>query len=122
MDLVGFEKILQKSWTQDTSYYPNEWDSTNPSFGQCAVSALVVNDYFGGEIIWTEALLPDGQKISHYFNFIHGKEVDFTRNQFPECTIIPKGIKKNKTFQTTREFILSDADTNSRYQLLKKKV
>jgi len=119
MNLIELEKALQKSWSKETSYCPDDWSNSNSSFGQCAVSALVFNDYFGGDIVWANALLPTGQKVSHYFNFIDGKIIDLTRSQFPEGTIIPGGIEKKNDFASTREFMLSSNNTKKRYELLK---
>lgn len=79
----------------------------------------MVNDYFGGDIVWADAILPNGQKVSHYFNIIDGKVVDLTRSQFPDGTIIPEGIEKKKDFASTREFMLSSDNTKKRYELLK---
>jgi hypothetical protein len=45
--------------------------------GQCSVTALVINDLFGGEILKT--LLPEGW---HFYNRIDGKRFDFTDSQF----------------------------------------
>lgn len=120
MNLTKFEKALQKSWSKETSYCPDEWDSSNLSLGQCAISALMVNDYFGGDIIWSHVLLPTGQKVSHYYNLIDSKVVDLTRSQFPEGTIVPEGTDKKKGFASTREFMLSNDNTKKRYELLKK--
>jgi hypothetical protein len=119
MTLIKLAQVLRKSWSKETSYCPNDWANSNPSFGQCAVSALVVNDYLGGEIVWADALLPSGQMISHYFNVIDGKTVDLTRSQFPKGTIIPKGIEKKRDFASTREFMLTSVNTEKRYELLK---
>jgi len=47
----------------------------------CAITALIVNDYFGGEICKIHV---DG--ISHYFNLISNKIIDLTFSQF-ECNI-----------------------------------
>ncbi len=122
MNLTELENALLKSWSKETSYCPNEWNELNPSFGQCAITALIVNDYFGGDIVWSEALLPSGQKISHFFNVIDGKEVDLTRSQFPEGTTIPEGVEKKKAFTSTRDYLMSYEDKNSRYAVLKEKV
>ncbi|OIO19278.1 MAG: hypothetical protein COY69_01465 [Candidatus Magasanikbacteria bacterium CG_4_10_14_0_8_um_filter_32_14] len=122
MNLIELEKVLKKSWSKETSYCPDEWSESNSSLGQCAITALVVNDYFGGEIVWADALLPNGQKISHYFNLIDGKVVDLTRSQFPEGTIIPDGVEKKKDFVSTREFMLSSDNTKIRYESLKEVV
>ena len=89
------ENALKNSWCKESSSNPEAWSPENPAWGQCAVTAAVINDYLGGEIIWAEAKLPDGKNISHYFNKINGKEKDFTRIQFPKGTIIPEGIPKS---------------------------
>lgn len=122
MNLSDFGNVLQKSWSKETSYCPDEWNELNPSLGQCAVSALVVHDYFGGNIVWSEAVLPNGQIVSHYFNSIEGKEVDITRSQFPEGSIISKGVEKKKGFATARDFMLSHDNTKRRYELLRMEV
>lgn len=122
MTLSRLEAALQLSWSKETSYSPNIWTPSNPAFGQCAVTALITNDYLGGEIVWAEALQPDGQKISHYFNLIDGKEIDLTRSQFPADTQIPHGVKKSKEFASTRECILSNDNTKKRYELLKERM
>lgn len=116
------EKALLKSWSRETSYCSAEWNESNPSFGQCAVTALIVNDYFGGDIVWSEVRLPNSQKISHFFNVIDGQEVDLTRSQFPKGTIVPKGIEKKKDFTSTRDYLMSYEGKNSRYTVLKEKV
>jgi len=122
MTIDELEKILKKSWSKETSYFPDGWSETNPVWGQCAVSALIVNNHFGGEIVWAEAVLPDGRKISHYFNLIDGREVDLTRSQFPPETRIPAGVEKKETFTSVRECLLSDGNFKKRYEILKKKV
>ena len=122
MKISDLEHILLNCWCKDTSYDPNKWSKDNPAFGQCAVTSLIVNDYFAGKIVWAEALLPDNTKISHYFNLIEEQEVDLTRKQFPKGTIISKGVDKTKQFSTTREYILSYQTTRDRYEILKEKI
>ncbi len=122
MNLKELKKILEKSWTKETSYFPDQWNESHKSWGQCAVSALIVNDYFNGDIVWVEALLPNGQKLSHYFNLINNQNIDLTRDQFPPQTIFSKATEKRKKFSSTREFILSNKNTKKRYELLKKNI
>lgn len=86
------------------------------------MSALLVQDMFGGEILWSRAILPNGETISHYMNHVHGELVDCTRAQFPEGTVIPAGVPKNEGFATTRDYMLSNSDTKRRYELLKQRV
>jgi hypothetical protein len=116
------ETALKKSWTRQTSSDPRNWSSDNPAWGQCAVTALIVNDYLGGEIVWARAALPDGRELSHYFNKILGFEDDLTRFQFPAGTILPKGVPNSNGYPSTRDYMLSYAKTQTRYEILKRKV
>src|SRR5215831_3416181 len=65
---------LLASWSLETS---GKWLVDNPARGQCNVTALLVNELFGGEILKTP--LPEGD---HFYNRIDGKRVDFTDRQF----------------------------------------
>jgi hypothetical protein len=60
-----------------------EWTPANPSRGQCAVTALVVHDLLGGQLLEAEVRNPDGsQQGFHYWNRLAGVDVDLTRDQF----------------------------------------
>ncbi|MFH1065935.1 MAG: hypothetical protein V1734_05515 [Nanoarchaeota archaeon] len=121
--LIGtLDNILLKSWDKETSSDPDNWTTENPAWGQCAVTALIVNDYFGGKLVWANAMMPDGKNISHYFNSIDGKEMDFTLRQFPEGTVVHEGMDKTKGFLTTRDYVISFEPTRIRYEKLKEKV
>src|SRR3954471_11335838 len=65
---------LQASWSLETS---GRWLASNPARGQCNVTALLVNELFGGEILKTP--LPEGD---HFYNRIDGETIDLTANQF----------------------------------------
>jgi len=123
-EISKLEEAIRKSWSKETSSDPEKWAYENPAWGQCAVTALLVNDYLGGDIVWAEAKLPDGKGISHYFNRIEGREIDLTRRQFPEGTIIPAGIEKKKEYDSTREYVLlaPGSTTRQRYEILKERV
>lgn len=56
-----------------------QWLADNPARGQCNVTALVVHDMFGGEILKAEA--PDGW---HFYNRIEGQRRDLTASQFEQ--------------------------------------
>ena len=75
----------------------------------------------GGDIIWAQAILPDGDKVSHFFNRVNGIELDMTCMQFPIGTLIPAGIDY-PTDMSTRAYILSYPDTAERYEILKRDV
>ncbi len=110
---------LMKALRADTSSNAAKWGPENPTYGHCAVVALVVQDLFGGEVVWAEARHPDGTPESHYFNKIAGIEWDLTRDQFPDGTLIPLGIPKCKSFGTTRDYVLSFQPTADRYRMLR---
>ncbi len=54
---------LHQSWTIHSS---KQWSAENPALGQCNVTALVLQDQFGGDIFKTQV---DGSW--HFYNRIH---------------------------------------------------
>lgn len=104
--------ILNKSWSIDTCVpsCKNEWTQDNSSFGQCAITSLIVNDIFGGKI---KRCMCNGG--SHYYNYLDGKIVDLTVQQF-------KGENPDYVNgeERTREYLLSNPDTKKRYKMLLK--
>ncbi len=46
--MISFLSVLFKAWSIESS---SQWTIKNPTKGQCGVTALIVNDYFGGEIL-----------------------------------------------------------------------
>ena len=110
MELKTLKKLLKQSWTTETCVLGSrkEWNSDNPSLGQCAITALVVNDYFGGKIM--RVMTNSG---SHYYNLIDNKVIDLTVEQFNgEIPEYQKGEER------TREYLLSNEDTKKRYLAL----
>jgi hypothetical protein len=67
-------RALRKSWSADTA---RQWSQLRPAAGQCNVTALLVHDLFGGELLKTG--LPG---VSHFYNRIDGVRYDFTAAQF----------------------------------------
>lgn len=66
--------ILRRCWSIETS---GQWLPDNPARGQCNVTALVVHDLCGGEILKTQA--PGGW---HFYNRVEGERHDLTASQF----------------------------------------
>jgi hypothetical protein len=108
-DKASLFAAIRHAWAADTSVDP-AWSSTCPARGQCAVTALVVQDYLGGQLVRAEV---DG--ISHYWNRISEEEVDLTREQF--VGFAPVDINSR-----SRYYILSFSDTAKRYETLKARV
>ena len=75
--LDGVEWIrarLRESWSIRTS---SLWSEDDPARGQCGVTALVVNDHLGGEILRT----PIG-RTWHFYNRVGNRTLDLTAEQF----------------------------------------
>ena len=73
-DLEEFHGVLRRCWSVETS---PQWLPKNPARGQCNVTALVVLDRFGGEILKT----PVGSEW-HFYNRVAGTVYDLTAEQF----------------------------------------
>ena len=71
---MKLENYLIKCWSIKTS---SKWTAENPYRGQCGVTAIVINDLFGGTILKTRV----GEQW-HYYNWINGQRFDFTSKQF----------------------------------------
>lgn len=84
------------------------WSSDNKCFGMCAITTLVINDYFGGSICKIHVY-----DVSHYFNIIDDNVFDLTSSQFN------KEVDYSNYEVISREKIL---DTKRRYNLLKSKL
>lgn len=101
-------KALQDSWCEETggSFYPD-----NPSKNQCAVTALVVQDFYGGSLVRGHV-----GDISHYWNELEdGTEVDLTRQQFGN-----RVGELVRDFYRSRHYVLTANETvRARYSKLK---
>ena len=77
------EAAIREAWGRDTSDDPDEWSEENPARGQCAVTALLVRELLGGDIL-VASVLRDGRRIErHAWNRLpSGLTLDLTREQF----------------------------------------
>ncbi len=75
-DEQSVRRALAGAWSIETA---KQWTRDRPFEGQCNVTAVVVHDLFGGEILRTR--LPH---VDHYYNRIDGVAVDLTDDQFHE--------------------------------------
>ena len=83
--LETVQAAIRASWSLETCDPTDaaEWATANPSRGQCAVTALVVHDLFGGQLLEAEVHFDDGSRQGfHYWNRLAGGDVDLTREQF----------------------------------------
>lgn len=112
MTIKNLQEILMRCYSKDLCYpkIQNSWNENNKCLGMCAITSLIVNDYFNGEIC--KIYVDD---ISHYFNLIEGEIIDLTSNQFTH------EIDYNGYQIIDRNKILTD-NTKHRYNRLKKKL
>ena len=112
LDVAALQRAVEAAWTRDTSSDPERWSSDNPAFGQCAVTALVMQDFLGGTLLRT--VVGD---ISHYWNELPtGEELDLTRRQFGDH-YVPEGREHRD-----RGYVLSYSETQRRYARLCERV
>lgn len=114
------DSIFRKAWSRETAHPSCQeiWTTENPSVGQCACTALIVQEFLGGTISRLE--FPDRSIIYH--NRVLNQVVDLTWEQhtkermfyFEQClpSIQPR----------TREQLLANPDTNYRYTVLRSRV
>jgi len=104
----ALSKAIARAWARQTSADPAGWSAANPAWGQCAVTALIVQDFFGGELFRCEV-----NSISHYWNRLaSGKELDLTGHQFGN------GFRASRGESRTRAYVMSFPDTAARYRRL----
>lgn len=124
MKLSDLKSVIRDCWTAATSYDPAGWSRSNPAWGQCAITALIIQDNFGGDLVYAEAEMPDGTRIPHYFSRVglDKAEVDLTRDQFPRGTRMHLPQSPGDQYLATREYVLSFQSTQQRYNALRSSV
>lgn len=105
-NIQTFSNILFQSWSTNSS---SNWTIDNPAKGQCSVTALVVQDYFGGEILKTKT-----SEGWHFYNRVNEKQLDFTKSQFIDDPVYYDIL-------SNREEALSET-TLDQYTYLKEKI
>lgn len=86
-NLLALDKALRASWAADTCS-PDDlaragWQSDNPASGHCDITAVLVNDIFGGDLVLGEVHLEGEQQGFHWWNRLPtGVDLDLTREQF----------------------------------------
>ena len=80
-------EALRVCWAADTCS-PDDleragWSTANPAWGHCDITALIVNDLFGGDLMLGEVQHAGEQQGYHWWNRLgDGSEIDLTREQF----------------------------------------
>jgi hypothetical protein len=104
--------VVARSWCKDTSYDPKGWSTRNRAWGQCAITALIVQDLLGGRLLRAQV---NGHE--HYWNLLPDtRELDLTREQFGGAPEVGSAL------EVSRDYVLSFPDTVRRYQRLRELV
>ncbi|WP_030377172.1 MULTISPECIES: YunG family protein [unclassified Streptomyces] len=92
--LTDIERAVRRGWSAETATpeYRERWTTDNPARDQCGVTAMVLNDLLGGELLRGEVHV-DGRRVDyHWWNRLGmGIEIDLTREQFAPEEIVVGG-------------------------------
>jgi hypothetical protein len=102
-------KVLFEIWSIETAHpsYQSSWNEQNKSCGQCCVTALLIQEIYGGKIF--ECFVKNKR---HFFNEIDGHIYDYTIDQFQSP------VEYKKVRERTRKSLLNSTDTKYRYNIL----
>jgi hypothetical protein len=88
------EGAFRAAWAADTCS-PDDldrarWHAGNPAWGHCDITALVVNDLFGGDLMLGEVWAADGERQGyHWWNLLAtGVQLDLTYEQFQNGQVV----------------------------------
>ncbi|MFC0601737.1 hypothetical protein ACFFHI_25620 [Streptomyces palmae] len=91
--LAAVEEAIRSSWAADTCS-PDDaarapWTPQNPAWGHCDITALVVHDLLGGQLVVGEVYLGEEQHGHHWWNRLpSGIELDLTQDQFRRGQVV----------------------------------
>lgn len=111
-------EILLKCWDKDTAQTnaQNKYiHDKNPTFGQSEITAVLVNEMYGGSI--HKVKLKDGN--IHFFNRINNHYIDLTKDQF-DAEDIKISYEPNEIIEVG--YLNSNEDILERYTKLKNKI
>ncbi|MCE0538146.1 hypothetical protein LWF15_21860 [Kineosporia rhizophila] len=92
-DLLSLHEALRAGWAADTCS-PDDlersgWQPENPAWGHCDITALIVNDIFGGDLVVGEVHHEGERQGFHWWNRLaSGAEIDLTREQVREGQVV----------------------------------
>lgn len=107
-----------KNYSVDTTYEKGKVNydyNSNPTYGQCCVTAMIFQDLFGGTIHKINYMINE----THYFNKLNDKYYDLTSDQFNIYNILVD-YKKNE--EVDRRELNKSEILISKYNFLKTRV
>ncbi|MFI7432198.1 YunG family protein [Micromonospora haikouensis] len=125
-DVDVLRPILRASWGADTCdpHDLPDWRPDNAARGQCGVTALVVQDLLGGELVLGEVFANGTRTGHHYWNRLpDGRHIDLTADQFrPDEAVVggrvqqrPPGAPRRcrAQYETLRQRVLAELSSRS---------
>lgn len=81
--LADLDAAVRAAWSRETAEHPEAWSEDNPALEHCGVTALVVRELLGGEILVAGVVLDGRRTCRHAWNRLpSGLVLDLTREQF----------------------------------------
>ena len=104
--------ILSGIWAADTCAprMRDKWTQENPTFGQCSITAFLIQDIYGGRVLG----VPRRGGAFHCFNDVNGCVFDLTSEQFGDEVLDYENCPEQ-----LRETHFAKAEKKARYELLK---
>ena len=104
--------LLSGIWAADTCAprMRAKWTKENPTFGQCSITAFLIQDIFGGRVLG----VPRRDGTFHCFNDVDGCVFDLTSEQFGDEVLDYENCPEQR-----RETHFAKAEKQARYELLK---
>jgi len=118
LDLEVLRPILRASWGADTCdpHDLQDWRPDNPARGQCGVTALLVQDLLGGELILGEVHDHGAKTGCHYWNQLpDGQHLDLTADQFHPGEVVGGGRVQHRPPDAPRR-------CREQYEILRQRV
>lgn len=111
---------IEQSWGKDTSADPENWTPENPAYGQCAVTACILQERLGGELC-RQAIDPGR---SHYWlKLPSGEEMDLTERQFQGWPYTETGVRREpEVTHPSYEYAAGHPATAKRLAILRARV
>jgi hypothetical protein len=91
--LAELERGVRRAWDADTcDPAEQDWSTVNPARGQCGVTALVLHDLLGGDLVLGEVRVRGERTGWHWWNRLPGGlDLDLTREQFSADEVVTAG-------------------------------
>ena len=107
--------LLAHIWAADTCAprMRAEWSPENPTYGQCSITAFLMQDIYGGKVYG----VPLGDGNYHCFNAVGGCIFDLTSEQFGD-----EKLDYSLEAEQFRDIHFAKTEKKQRYELLKERL